>query len=326
MRISPGSRACDKKPSALRQTERTALCTRFSVCVCRHAAALYIFSPDERKGSMFTVQDLLTADLAPAPYAPGAEFWDDPYIASQLLQAHLDPDTDQASYKPQTIAALCDRLPAAMGLAAGASIVDLGCGPGLYCAALARRGYRITGIDRSAGSLAYAAAHAPGASFRRASYLQPFGGQTFDAALMISQDYGVLNPQQRQTLLRNIHAALKPGGQFAFDVPSLHALELRTAAGKPYWYTAPEGLFRPHPHAVLAKTAFYPALSALCDIYAVFDEQCTLYRFWQTFFSPDTLRAELAACGFAVQAVTAGLEGAPCTQTAPALGVICRKE
>ena len=274
---------------------------------------------------MFNLQDFLETDHAPSLYESGAEFWNDPYISGQLLQAHLDPDTDQGSYKPQTIAAICDSLPAAMGLPPDAAIVDLGCGPGLYCAALSQRGYRMTGLDRSANSLAYAAAHAPRARFQQASYLEPFGNARFDAALMISQDYGVLEPQSRKALLRNIHAALRHGGRFAFDVSSLYALECRTAEARPYWYTAQSGLFRPCPHAVLGKAFLYPNDSALCDVFAVFDTQCTRYRFWQTFFSPESIRDELQSCGFTVQAVLSGLEGTPYADTAPALGVICRK-
>ena len=40
----------------------------------------------------------------PALFAPhAASFWDDPYISRQLLAAHLDPGTDAASRRPDTI-------------------------------------------------------------------------------------------------------------------------------------------------------------------------------------------------------------------------------
>lgn len=274
---------------------------------------------------MFTLDTFLAADRTPMLYETGSEFWNDPYISGQLLQAHLAADTDQASYRPETINAICQSLPAAMGLPAGAAIADLGCGPGLYCAALERQGFRMTGIDRSQSSLAYAKAHAPQAQFLQASYLQPFGQAQFDAAIMVSQDYGVLCPANRQTLLANLHTALKPSGFFAFDVSSLHAFAERTAASVPTWYTANGGLFRPHRHAVLQKTVFFPDHSALCDLYTVLDTQATTYRFWQTFFSPQSIRAELESAGFRVTAVCSDLADTPFRDTSPALGIICQK-
>ena len=44
-----------------------------------------------------------------------------------------------------------------LGQPAGASILDVGCGTGRHAVELARRGYRVTGFDLSAGMLAEAA-------------------------------------------------------------------------------------------------------------------------------------------------------------------------
>jgi len=274
---------------------------------------------------MFTLQNLLDLDRRPERYETGGEFWNDPYISAQLLKAHLDPETDQASYRPETVRAICETLPKALKLQAGAAIADLGCGPGLYCARLSRAGYAVTGVDRSESSLRYAAGHAPGASFLRQSYLEPLGRERFDAAVMISQDYGVLDPAARKTLLANIHAALKPGGRFAFDVPSLRAFAARAAGSASSWYAADHGLFRPHPHFVLEKTFAYPDIPILCDAYAVLDTQLTTYRFWQTFFPPESIRAELAENGFTAIGILSDLTGKAYTEDSQSVGVIAVK-
>ena len=40
----------------------------------------------------------------PEPFTPGeAMFWNDPHISAQMLKAHLDPNTDAASRRPETI-------------------------------------------------------------------------------------------------------------------------------------------------------------------------------------------------------------------------------
>lgn len=274
---------------------------------------------------MFTLNDLLNTDCKPAPYETGDEFWNDPYISKQLLPFHLNPDTDLASYRPETMRAICTYLPKAMGLHAGAAIADLGCGPGLYCAKLSQAGYRMTGVDRSEHSLAYAGEHAPRAQFLRQSYLEPLGEEQFDAAMMISQDYGVLSPENRKTMLHNIRAALKPGGHFAFDVPSLRAFENRSAKTAPNWYAAQPGFYRPHAHFVLEKPIPYPDIPALCDVISVLDTQIKTYKFWQTFFSPDTIRKELEGCGFTVVEVGADLTGKEYAEDSMAIGVIAVK-
>ena len=93
----------------------------------------------------------------PAPFAPGEEhFWDDPHISAQMLAAHLDPDTDAASRRPETIEHTVDWIVATLELAPGMRVLDLGCGPGLYATRLARYGLRVTGVDCSRRSIGYA--------------------------------------------------------------------------------------------------------------------------------------------------------------------------
>ncbi|HPJ01604.1 MAG TPA: methyltransferase domain-containing protein [Candidatus Limiplasma sp.] len=274
---------------------------------------------------MFTLHDLLALDRTPAPYEPGDEFWNDSYISTQLLPFHLNPDTDLASYKPQTMDAICAYLPKAMGLSPGAAIADLGCGPGLYCAKLSKDGYQMTGVDRSESSLAYARAHSGTARFIRQSYLEPFGEAAFDGAIMISQDFGVLSPGDRKTLLQNIHTALKPGACFAFDVPSLRAYATRTADGRPDWYAAKPGFYRPHDHLVMEKPIPYPEIPAICNRISVLDHEVKTYRFWQTFYSPQTIGSELAACGFRLKQALSDLTGKPFADDSLTIGVIAEK-
>ncbi len=274
---------------------------------------------------MFTLKHLLILDQNPAPYETGDEFWNDPYISGQLLPFHLNPDTDLASYKPETLDAICAWLPEALGLTPGAAMIDLGCGPGLYCAKLSSAGFQMTGVDRSESSLAYARAHSGGVRFIRQSYLEPFGENKFDAAIMISQDYGVLSPGDRKTLLENIAAALKPGGRFALDVPSLKAYEERKANGKPNWYAAEAGFYRPHDHLVLEKPIAYPDIPAICDRISVLDAEIKTYKFWQTFYTPETIGKDLEINGFKLVQALSDLAGMPYTADSPTIGVIAEK-
>ncbi len=276
---------------------------------------------------MFTIHDLLRCDCKPAPYEPGAQMWNDAYISTQMLAAHLSPDTDAASYRPRKIKAVCDYLPRALGLKEGVRLVDLGCGPGLYANRFAEMGCAVTGIDLSQHSIAYAAAHAVTARerFKAGSYLEPFGEGEFDAALLVSEDYGVLPPSARKTLLANVRDALKTGGRFALDVSSLYAYEQRKSGARDGWYTSEMGFWRPHAHAVLQKTYFYEELSALCDFYAVLDTGITVYRIYQTCFSCQSITQELEQSGFAVKEVLSALWGEPYREDTETIAIVCER-
>ncbi|MEA4889016.1 MAG: methyltransferase domain-containing protein [Clostridiaceae bacterium] len=207
------------------------------------------------------------------------------------------------------------------------TVVDLGCGPGLYSSELARQGLKVTGIDLSENSIRYAKEHQPEQNIQyiRESYLNPFGREQFNAALLIYEDYGVLNPENRIILLKNIHDALMPGGHFAFDLCSLAALEKRKIASKPNWYIADSGFWRPHRHVVLEKTFFYEDIPVTCDFYAVLDSKLSIYRVWQTFFTPEAITQELEENGFRVERILSDLTGEPFQSDSPAFGVLCKK-
>ena len=275
---------------------------------------------------MFRLDDLIDATREPNPYEPGAELWNDPHISKMMLAAHLAPDTDAASYRPEKIRAICEYLTRAMGLKRGDSMVDLGCGPGLYCSRLAQKGFLLTGIDRSENSLSYARSHDKETNYIRASYLDPFGKNQFEAAIMVFQDYGVPSPENRKILLSNLFHALKPEGTFAFDVPSMAAYESRVEAAAPKWYAADAGFWRPGKHFVLEKTIRYPGMPVLCNFVIVLDaEGIKAYHIHQTYFSPETIRRELEESGFSVEAIFSNLYGEEYTPASPVIGVICRK-
>src|SRR5689334_6222274 len=77
----------------------------------------------------------------PPYFEPSHElFWTDPHIAQQMLAAHLDPATDAASRTPQTIDQTVQWITDRLALKPGARLLDLGCGPGLYCKRFAEHG------------------------------------------------------------------------------------------------------------------------------------------------------------------------------------------
>lgn len=107
------------------------------------------------------------------------------------------------------------------------TVVDLGCGSGIWAAELLGAGYEVLGIDTSADMLALASARAARATFRQDSLhdveLPPCVAVT---ALGEGVNYG--GPPTLELLFRRAHTALVPDGLLVFDAaapgrePDLH--------------------------------------------------------------------------------------------------------
>jgi len=109
-------------------------------------------------------------------------------------------------------------------LPAGSRILDVGCGTVRHAVELVRRGYRLTGLDLSAGMLAEAAQAARAAGVT-VEWLQADAARfslpaVFDAAVCLCEGaFSLLGAhddpiEHDLAILRNIHAALKPGAPF----------------------------------------------------------------------------------------------------------------
>ena len=269
----------------------------------------------------------------PALFAPGEpQFWDDPHISAQMLQAHLDPNVDAASRKPETIDRTVGWLATRLRLQPGDRLLDLGCGPGLYCTRFAARGLRVTGIDYSRRSIDYAITHGPAGEpaieYIYGNYLETdYGppGPCFNAAVMIYGDFCTLDDAARDLLLTRIHAALLPGGYFAFDVmtPAHHERSGPATA----WSAQKSGFWRPAPHLVLEQRFDYPEADVLLHRYLVIDRSgaVTDYRLWYRLYTSETIGVVLDRAGFSLCEVQADLAGTVYDPSSEWLGLVARK-
>ena len=274
---------------------------------------------------------ILQLQQKPEPFAPGEPlFWDDPHISAQMLQWHLNPENDVASRRPETIQRTVDWLVATLGLQPGDSVLDLGCGPGLYTTRLAEKGLRVTGVDYSRRSIDYAAEFARQnhleIRYRYQDYLTLEDENLYDAVLLIYGDYCPLSAAQRQKLLGNVQRTLKPGGYFVFDVTT--PTHRRKHGNKNAWYAVETGFWKPGPHLVLEEGFDYPEQSIFVDQAIVLEEsgKISVYRNWFQDFTRATITAELETGGFAVQSAWNDLMGTPFTEDTEWIGVVARKK
>ncbi len=92
-------------------------------------------------------------------------------------------------------------------------------------------------------------------SYIQQDYLKLEEENRYDLILLIFTDFGVLTPDQRDTLLGNICRALKPGGTFVFDVLNENS-EVQESASK-NWELVEKGFWRNHPYLALTESFYY---------------------------------------------------------------------
>jgi SAM-dependent methyltransferase len=106
---------------------------------------------------------------------------------------------------------------------AGKSVLDLCCGPGRCSIALAKKGFRVTGVDRTAYLLKKARAKAKAAHLKiewiqqdMRDFVRP---SSFALVLSMFTSFGYFdNKEEDLAVLRNMFASLQPGGACLIEV------------------------------------------------------------------------------------------------------------
>jgi SAM-dependent methyltransferase len=127
----------------------------------------------------------------------------------------------------------------------GGLVVDLGCGSGIWAAALLEAGYDVLGIDASGELLEIARRRAPAASLVHGSLLDaPLPPCAAVTSIGECVTYGP-DPRAGRTafvaLLERIGAALRPGGVLVFDVVTPSREPRRTWSEGEDWIVCVDG-------------------------------------------------------------------------------------
>ncbi len=269
----------------------------------------------------------------PRPFAGrNRSFWTDPYVSQHALEAHLDPHTDDASRRPERIAATVGQIVRESGVDLSNEsprLLDLACGPGLYAEQFAARGFRVTGIDFSHVSIEHARAQAKteglAIDYREADLLSARFDGPYDVVTLIYGEFCTLSDAERRKLLRKIRRALVPEGLFAFDAFTEEYVR-RNRSSDDWYVSTRDGFWQAAPHLVLLQHFHYPARSASVARYTIVAEDGGYRQFnvwWRHFTAPE-LRELLETEGFAVQNVYGSLWGEPFDARDEWMGVYAR--
>ncbi len=115
-----------------------------------------------------------------------------------------------------------DFLEKTLALPPGARLLDIPCGSGRHSIELARRGYRMTGIDLSPDFLRLARANAADARLQvdlnESDMRNPsFGADSFDGAFCFGNSFPYLDRSGVTAFLGALGRAIRPGGRFVID-------------------------------------------------------------------------------------------------------------
>jgi len=99
------------------------------------------------------------------------------------------------------------------------AVLDLACGQGRHAAGLARRGYRVTGVDVNPAAVAAASSRAPGVTCLLLD-MRELGSLPgpFDAVISLWQSFGFFDEETNQQVLERIAGILRPEGRFVIDL------------------------------------------------------------------------------------------------------------
>lgn len=258
----------------------------------------------------------------------GTAFWDDDYISKQMLKAHLDPDFNGASRKLSFIETSVAWIKRVMPSKRFPSLLDVGCGPGLYAKRFAAEGYKVTGVDFSRRSIRYAEQAAQKAGlpihYLCPNYLELDIGGLFDLSTMIYCDYGALSTENRKIVLQNIYKQLKPGGKLLLDVFSM--AEYHNFQEQQTWELHKTGGFwREKEYVEIKKSVKYSDRVTLEQYIIISNEEIAVYYLWNTCFTKETLAKEAGEVGFEMYGIYSDVAGNRFCEESPTIAVILVK-
>jgi SAM-dependent methyltransferase len=190
-----------------------------------------------------------------------------------MLAEHLDDRHDLASRRGATIDAHVRWLEQICRAEAG-RVLDLGCGPGLYLARFASRGWSCVGVDIAPAAIEFAKEHAvqTGADceyvlgdFRDA----PVRG-SFDLVVCLFGELSTVPRDDLQLVLERVGHLLTSRGRAVIELSTRTGVR-RKGEGPVSWFTATGGLFASSEHVVLRESGWFEEQEASVERWWVID-------------------------------------------------------
>ena len=209
-----------------------------------------------------------------------------------------------------------------LGLQPGAAIVDLGCGPGRHSLELARRGFEVTGVDRTGTFIQKARVQAKeeglSAEFVESDIREFCRPEAFDAAISLFTSFGYFeDASDNRQIVLNAHRSLKDGGALLIDVKGKECL---ARVFRERDWQEHEGRFFLQERSVHKNWTWMENRWILIE-----GRERHEFRISHWLYSASELCKLMGECGFGSLAVFGSLDGAPYDHMADRLVVVARK-
>jgi len=279
---------------------------------------------------MFKALKKINEKPEPFQYYTANDLWTDEHISKQMLKYHLNESVDISSRKGQFIQKSVDWMIQRFQIDDNKSIVDFGCGPGLYTNKLAKRGAVVTGIDFSKRSLEYAAKIAESSGltvdYIHCDYLQYDTEKQFDLISMIYCDFCALSPKQRKKLLELFHKILKEDGSILLDVHTLNAFSnKKEVAG--YAFNYMNHFWSSEDYFCFYNTFLYEQEKVSLDQYAIIKKDATndIYN-WLQYYSKEAIIREFKENNFKVKEIYSDVAGTAYHSESNDMAIVAKKQ
>ncbi|MBU1693079.1 MAG: class I SAM-dependent methyltransferase [Verrucomicrobia bacterium] len=217
-----------------------------------------------------------------------------------------------------------DRILALLKVNPGAAILDLCCGPGRHALEMARRGYRVTGVDRTRAYLAAARRQAAkeklDVEFVPADMRRFRRTRAFDAVINMFTAFGYFRKQADDLrVLKNVYASLRPGGALLIDLMGKE--RIAKMFNPRTWHREPDGTI------VLEERWLEDGFGWIENRWTIIRKgRMRTYPVGHRLYSAVELRALLKQAGFTRVKVFGDLDGSAYDQNATRLVLVAWKK